>query len=140
MENDNHTILPPSSSQTTNDTARQAHTWGMLCHLSALLGFLWFPLSSLMPLPFGHLLGPLVFWLIKRNDYAFVDEQGKESLNFQLSMTIYGILASLLIFVIIGFFMLIILGVVNVVLVIIASVKASNGESYKYPFTIRFLK
>lgn len=140
MENDNHTAIPPSSPQTTNDTSRQAYTWGMLCHLSALLGFLWFPLSSLMPLPFGHLLGPLVFWLLKKNDYPFVDEQGKESLNFQLSMTIYGVLASMLILVLIGFFMIVVLAVVDVVLVVIASVKASNGESYKYPFTIRFVK
>ena len=140
MEDDPRTAVPPSSSGLTNDISREACTWGMLCHLSAFLGFLWFPLSSFLPIPFGHLLGPFVCWLLKKNDYAFVDEQGKESLNFQISMTIYGALASLFIIVVIGLFMLAVLAVANMILVIIASVNASNGKSYKYPFTIRFLK
>ncbi|MEW6113824.1 MAG: DUF4870 domain-containing protein, partial [Thermodesulfobacteriota bacterium] len=61
--------------------SKQATNWGMLCHLSALLG--------LVLISFGHILGPLVVWLFKKNDDPFIDEQGKESLNFQISMTIY---------------------------------------------------
>jgi len=111
---------------------KKAQTWGMLCHLTALAAFI--------GIPFGHLIGPLVIWLIKKNDYAFVDEQGKESLNFQISMTIYAIVSGILCFVFIGFVLLIVLLVVELVLVIIASVKVSNGQAYRYPFTIRFLK
>jgi uncharacterized Tic20 family protein len=111
---------------------KKARTWGMLCHLTAL--------SAFVGIPFGHLIGPLVVWLLKKNDYPFVDEQGRESLNFQISMTIYAIVAGLLCFIFIGFIFLGILIVAALILVIMASVKTSNGESYQYPFTIRFLQ
>lgn len=111
---------------------KQARNWGMLCHLTALAAFL--------GIPFGHLLGPLVVWLIKKNEYPFVDEQGKESLNFQISVTIYSLPLFILIFVLVGIPLLIALFVVDVILVIVAAVKASNGESYRYPLTIRFIK
>jgi uncharacterized Tic20 family protein len=100
--------------------------------LSALLG--------LVLISFGHILGPLVVWLLKKNDDPFIDEQGKESLNFQISMTIYVIIAAILCVILIGFVLLGILIIADVVLVVIASVKASNGESYRYPFTIRLIK
>ena len=111
---------------------KQSRNWGMFCHLSALSGF--------VGVPFGNLLGPLIIWLVKKNDFPFVDEQGKESLNFQISMTIYGLVSALLAFVVIGFFLLGIVAVADLVLIIIASVKTSNGESYRYPVTIRFIK
>ena len=111
---------------------KEARTWGMGCHLAALAGFI--------GIPFGHILGPLAVWMIKKNDYPFVDEQGKEALNFQLSMTIYAFIAVILIFVIIGFMTLIALAVADLILVIIAAMKASNGESFRYPATIRFIK
>jgi hypothetical protein len=116
----------------TEKARKEANTFGMLCHLTALAAFIGIPL--------GHILGPLVVWLLKKNDYPFVDEQGKESLNFQISMTIYAIVAAILIFVFIGIFLLIGLAVTDLVLVIIASVKTSNGESHRYPLTIRFIK
>ena len=110
---------------------KQLRTWAILCHLTALLGFI--------GIPFGHLLAPLTIWLIKKNDDPFIDEQGKESLNFQISMSIYLILAGLLWFVCIGIPLLIMLAIVDVILVIIASVKISNGEPYSYPCTIRLI-
>jgi uncharacterized Tic20 family protein len=106
--------------------------FGMLCHLTAL--------SALLGIPFGHILGPLVVWLLKKNDFPFVDEQGKESINFQISMTIYSAVSALLILVAIGVLLLVGIAIVDIVLVIIASIKASNGETYKYPLTIRFIK
>ena len=112
-------------------TEKQTRTWGMLCHLTAL--------SQLVGVPFGHILGPLIIWLIKKSDFPFVDEQGKESLNFQISMTIYGIVAGILVFVVVGIPLLIALAIADVVLVIMASVAASNGKSYRYPLTIRFI-
>jgi len=111
---------------------KDARLWGMLCHLAALVTLLWIPL--------GNILGPLVVWLIKRNDYPFVDQQGKESLNFQVSMTIYMLVAVVLTFICIGMPLLIGLAVADLVLVIIASVKISNGEEFRYPCTIRFFK
>lgn len=110
---------------------KDAKKWGMLCHLSALLG--------LVLVSFGHILGPLLVWLLKRDDHHFIDEQGKESLNFQISMTIYFVVAGLLMFVLIGFFLILILAVANVILVIIASVEAYKGRGYRYPLTIRFI-
>jgi uncharacterized Tic20 family protein len=121
----NETSLPPPE---TN----QNRTWDALCHLLALAG--------LVGIPFGNVLGPLIFWLVKKDGNPGVDQHGKESLNFQLSMTIYTIVAALSIFVLIGFVLLPALLVLNLVLVIIAGVKASNGEFYRYPFTIPLIK
>ncbi len=104
----------------------------MLCHLSAL--------SLYIGIPFGNILGPLIIWLIKKDEMPYVDEQGKESLNFQLSLMIYALIASLLIFVFIGVVILAILGIMQVVLVIVAAIKVNNNEVYRYPLTIRFLK
>ena len=111
---------------------KQDRTWAMLCHLSAL--------SMYIGIPFGNILGPLVIWLIKRDEFPFVNEQGKESLNFEISMTIYFFIAGFMILVLIGIVLLPALFITQLVLVIIASVKAGDGESYEYPFTIRFLK
>jgi|SRR3954462_11452434 len=113
-------------------------TWEVLCHASAAAGFV---------CPFGNLIGPLVVWLLKRHESPGVDAHGKEALNFQISWTIYGmilgVLSAVLWIFIIGllFVPVLIIGfVAMVILVIIASVKASNGQLYRYPLTIRFLK
>jgi uncharacterized protein len=110
----------------------EARTWAMLTHLIALCGFI--------GVPFGHLIGPLIVWLVKKDQFPLVDDQGKESLNFQLSMTIYGIVAGILSFVVIGIPLLIALVLADIVLVIIASVAANQGQLYRYPITIKFLK
>ncbi len=110
---------------------KQEKTWGMLCHLSAFAVFL-FP-------ALGNVIGPLIVWLIKKDESPFVDDQGKESLNFQISFTIYCLVASILIFVVIGIILLIALGIAFLVLVIIASIKANEGEEFRYPLTIRLI-
>jgi len=103
----------------------------VLCHASALLGLFFHFL--------GHLLGPLIVWLIKRDVSPEIDANGKESLNFQISMLIYDAIAAILCLVLIGIPILIALWVLNTVFVIIASVKTSEGKLYRYPFTIRFI-
>jgi len=108
----------------------QERTWGMVSHLSALAGFI---------VPFGHIIGPLVIWLIKKDESPFVDDQGKESINFQISMTIYAIVAALLVLVVIGIFLLIGILILDMVLVIVAAVKANNGEEFRYPLNIKFI-
>ena len=109
----------------------QEKTYAMLCHLLALAGYV---------VPFGNLFGPLVIWLMKKDEFASVDENGKESLNFQISVTIYAFVAGILCFVVIGIPLLIGLLIAQLVFIIIASVKVNNGESYRYPATIRLLK
>jgi uncharacterized Tic20 family protein len=111
----------------------------VLCHASSFLGFF-------VPVV-GHVLGPLIVWLLKRDESAEVNEHGKESLNFQISMFIYtsvlGVVTAILLLVLIGFLLLplfAILFVADVVLVIIASLKASEGQLYRYPLTIRLIK
>lgn len=116
----------------TGKKEREARLWGMFCHLAAL--------SVYIGVPFGNIIGPLVIWLIKKEEHPFVEEQGRESLNFQISMTIYFIVAGILVFVLIGILLLIALAILNLVFVIIASIRASNGEPYRYPLTIQFIK
>ena len=86
------------------------------------------------------LSGPLIVWLAKRGESAEIDAHGKESLNFQLSMLIYDAIAVILCFVLVGIPILIGLWILNIILIIIASIKASEGQLYRYPLTIRFLK
>jgi uncharacterized Tic20 family protein len=119
---------PPPATGTSSDI----RTWCVLCHASALLGlFLHF---------FGHLLGPLIVWLVKRGDSPEIDAHGKESLNFQLSMLIYDAIAFVLCFVLIGIPILILLWVLNTIFVIIASIQASEGKLYRYPLAISLIR
>jgi hypothetical protein len=111
---------------------KQIRNWGMLCHLCALV---W-----VIGVPLGNIAGPLIIWLLKKNDDPFIDEQGKESLNFQISMTIYACIAGILCFVLIGIPLLILVGVADLILTIVAAVKVSNAEPYRYPLTIRFFR
>ena len=120
-----------TTSPSTSVTSSNIRTWCVLCHASALLGLFFHFL--------GHIFGPLIVWLLKRGDGAEIDAHGKESLNFQLSMLIYDAVAVILCFVLIGIPILLLLWVLNTVLVIIASIKASDGELYRYPLTIRFI-
>ncbi len=107
-------------------------TWCALCHASALLGvLLHFP---------GHLLGPLIVWLIKRGDSPEINEHGKEALNFQISMLLYNLVAGVFCLILVGFVFLAILWVLNAIFVVIASIQASDGKFYRYPMTIRFLR
>ena len=109
----------------------EAQKYGMLCHLTALAMFV---------VPFGNIIGPLVVWLLKKDEYPFVDEQGKESMNFQISMIIYLFVSGFLILAGIGLIMLPLLFIADLILVVVAAVKVSDGETYQYPLTIRFLK
>ena len=126
---DQQPLPPPPPAQATSSDIR---TWCVLCHAAALLGLFFHFL--------GHLLGPLIVWLVKRGDSPEVDAHGKESLNFQISMLIYDAVAAILCVVLIGIPILIALWVLNTVLVIIASIQASEGKFYRYPITIRLIK
>jgi uncharacterized protein len=120
------TGVPPPSVNT-----KDQNTWAMLCHMSAFVGFVF---------PFGNILGPLIIWQIKKDEYQLVADQGKEAVNFQISLTLYVIGAAILILAIIGILLLIGLAIFGLVVTIIAMVKASEGVAYRYPMSIRFVK
>jgi len=123
---------PPG--QMDRETNRDARMWAMFCHLAGL-AFLILP-------AIGSVIGPLIVWLIKKDQHPFVDEQGKEALNFQITMLIYGVVAGLLIFACIGALLLPAVAIVDIVLAIIAAIKANDGYHYRYPYPliIRFIK
>jgi len=102
----------------------QEKTWGMISHLSGLVGF----------------IGPLIVWLIKKDESPFIDDQGKESLNFQISIFIYSMAAFILMFIVIGFILLPAVLVFDIVMIIIAAMKANEGEKYRYPLCIRLIR
>lgn len=112
---------------------QEQRTWGMFTHLSALIA------QFLLP-GLGPIIGPLIIWLIKKDTMPFVDDQGKEAINFNISIFIYGIICGLLWLVLIGMVLLPLLGIFWLIFTIVASVKAYEGVAYRYPLTIRFLK
>ena len=118
--------------QPMSQEEKDSKLYGMLCHLLALAGYI--------GIPFGNIIGPLVIWLMKKDQYPFVNDQGKESLNFQISLTIYASVSALLIFIAIGMVLLPAVFVFGLVMVIIAAIQANQGVAYRYPLTIRFLK
>jgi len=114
-------------------------TWCMLVHLSALI--------ALLGIPLGNIMGPFIIWLFKKNEFPHVDELGKEAMNFQISMSIYGIAMTILAVgftpLLIGIFLYPVVGIIvvaDIILTIIATVKTSNDEKYRYPFTIRLIQ
>lgn len=121
------TGIGPAPVQVTTDERNMA----MLCHLAAFAGFLF---------PFGNILGPLIVWLMRRKDSRFIDFHGKEVLNFQITMIIYFIISAILIIVIIGFLLLAAVAIFDVVMTIIAAVRANDGVEYRYPLTIRMIR
>lgn len=114
-----------------NRLTESERNWAMLCHLSAFAGFFF---------PFGAIIGPLIFWLSRRDESLWVNMNGKASLNFQLSMLLYMILIIPLVFIIIGIPIIIALVTVKVVCIIIASVKSAKGEIFRYPLAIPFFQ
>ena len=112
-------------------TNKDERMWGMFCHLAALAGFI---------IPFGNIIGPLIVWQIKKEEFPFVEDQGKESLNFQISIFIYLIISGLLVILIIGIALLFAIGIFSLIMTIIAAVKANEGVAFRYPMSIRFIK
>ena len=134
---------------------KDERTWGTRIHLAGIIGS--FVISSV-----GNILGALIVWLIKRNESSFLDENGKEALNFQITISIVSVALSILAAIQAGFWSLnswifsrnyftfstfsifaslaSLLWVVNLVFSIIAAVKASRGESYRYPISLRLVK
>ena len=127
-------VQPPAAATAPPQTTvnkRDENMWAMFCHLSTFAGLL-------LPM-IGNIVGPLVIWSVKKDEFPLVDDQGKEAMNFQISMTIYYIVAGLLAIIVIGIPILIGLFFFDIIITIVAMVKAGEGVAYRYPLCIRFI-
>ncbi len=122
---------PAPNKKRTASKSQKTYTELMLCHLSGLAMYVF---------PFGHLILPFLIWQLKKGEVPALDAHGKEVMNFQISMTIYGIVAFVLVFMLVGVPLIIALMVLHIVLVIRGALMANEGKFYSYPFTIHFLK
>jgi uncharacterized protein len=120
---------PPAQHPGPGGLTPDERTWGGAAHWGALV-------SAAVALGF---LGPLLVLLIKGNESPWIRKQAVESLNFQISILIYAIISGILLLVLIGFVLLPIVGLMWLIFTIMASVKVSNGEDYRYPLTIRMV-
>ena len=117
----------------TSGPSKNERQWAMGCHLVALCGIV-------IPFPAVNMLAPLIVWLLKREDGAFIDDQGKESLNFQISLFIYALACGMLAVIGVGLLLLLPLALFGMVCVIMAAIKASEGTKFRYPACIRLIK
>ena len=112
------------------DIDKDERMWGMFCHLSALSGFV---------IPFGNVIGPLIIYSLKKDEYALVADQGKESINFQISILIYLMISAVSLLLLVGILFLMIVPLFAFIFTVVASVRANDGERYRYPFCIHFI-
>jgi uncharacterized Tic20 family protein len=112
--------------------SKDEQNFAMFTHLAGLL--------DLTSIPGGGLIGPLVLWLIKKDTMPFVDDQGKEAVNFHITIAIALLVSWCLTFFCIGIPMLIAVGIASIVFSIIGAIAASKGEVYRYPLTLRLVK
>jgi uncharacterized Tic20 family protein len=123
----------------SKESNKDARMWAMFCHLAGLCG-----LIPIVPV-IGSVIGPLILWQIKKDEFSFVSDQGKEAVNFQISILLYSLISGIVCAITcVGIplipFVVGIIGILDIVFLVIASIKANNGESYRYPLTIRFIK
>ena len=116
FSNEQRTVYTPTSDE---------RTMAILSHALALV---------------APVLAPLIIYIIKKDESKYVAEHAKESLNFQLSMFICFMISFVLMIIIIGIFLMFALGILSFILVIIASVKASDNKLYRFPFNFRIIK
>ncbi len=110
-----HLVGPESS---------DAKTMAMLCHLLAI---------------FTYWIGPLIIWLVKKDQSPFVNQQGKEALNFELTLMIGVVAGVATICIAVGGIILLAVSVVNIVFGILSTIAVNRGEPYRYPVCIRFI-
>ena len=123
------TVQESPGSKVVNKDARM---WAMICHLAGLAGII-------VPI-IGNVVAPLIVWQIKKEEDPFIDEQGKEAVNFQISMSLYMVICIPLCFICIGAFLTPAVAIFYLIFLLIAAVNANNGHHYRYPLTIRFIK
>lgn len=126
---------PAATPDSPEPLPKDVRTMGMLCHLLALCGLV---------IPLGNILGPLVIWLVKKEEHPFIDQEGKASLNFQITVAIPGLVLAVLSVIPFVFCvtipLLMALGVAALVFTIIGAIKANDGIAYKYPWSLELVK
>ena len=127
--NTDNTEEPAAPSEDNID--KDTKLWAMILHLSVFAGYV---------VPLAGLIAPIVIWQVKKKDLPQIDAHGKIVVNFIISMVIYAVVSTVLLLVGVGLFLLIALGIIGVVFPIIGGIKANNGEVWKYPLSISFLK
>lgn len=126
----NRSSFTPPLAAFRPETEEPERTYSMLLHLSQFLGWLIGPLSIAVT---------LVMWLAKKDQSQYIDDHGREAMNFTISIWIYTIIGIILAFFVVGICMIAALSVFEIVVVIMAAVRASSGGYYRYPMTIRFI-
>ena len=121
---DNSQAAVPGAPYVGPPPTQDEKTMGMLAHLLGIFGF----------------IGPLIVWLIKKDQSPFVNDQGKEALNFHLVMLIGYVIGGILTFFCIGFFVILAVWVCSLIFSIMGAMKAKEGIAYRYPFNIRMIK
>ena len=124
--------------EANEELSKDSRMWAMFCHLAGLAGFV-------IPVVISGIIAPLIVWQVKKDEHPFIDEHGKEAVNFQISISLYmviGIVACLVtcIGAVLIPFLAVALGIFDLVFLLIAALKANNGEHYRYPICIRFIK
>ncbi|MGB3598245.1 DUF4870 domain-containing protein [Pseudomonas neustonica] len=122
---------PTPESQPPGTPGQQARQWALIAHVAGFLGCV---------IPFGNLIGPLIVWQLKKDEDPFIDDQGKEALNFQITVSLLMLLSFLLIVVVVGLFLVWLVAIGALVLMIIAAIKSNEGTAYRYPFCWRLIK
>jgi len=113
------------------DVSTEEKNLAVIMHLSILAGIL---------IPFVGLLIPVVIWALKKNESPYVDDQGKEVINFIINIFIAGIIIGILCLIIIGFILIVPLALFLIIMPIVAAVKCGDGTYYKYPLIFKFIK
>lgn len=143
MNESNESLNPPPPPLQTNGLSSEERQWAMFAHLSALVGGI---LTSGWAGSIGCFIGPLIIWLAKKDTMPFVDDQGKEALNFNITVGLIFLALLLLSIVTLGIGLIIaipgwiIVGIAWLVFTIIAAMKANEGVAYRYPLTLRLIK
>jgi len=106
------------------ETSQDARNMAMLCHILGAVGF----------------FGPLVIWLIERDKHRFVDEHGREAMNYQISLLIYSAVSAALCVLRIGFILLWLLSLAHLVLILVGTLRANRGRTWRYPIALPLLK
>jgi uncharacterized Tic20 family protein len=135
-------VPPPEPFDSTGMPSHEERQWALFAHLSALLGGL---LTGAFA-GLGCFIGPLIIWLVKKDTMPFVDDQAKEALNFNITVSAIFLILLILTFLSLGIGALItvpvmlIVGIAALVFIVIAAIKSNEGVAYRYPFAIRLIK
>ncbi len=111
--------------------ALQTRQWAMFLHFSLLAGFI---------VPILGLVTPILIWQLKKAELPGLDVHGKVVMNWLISAVLYGVVSALLILIVVGIPLLVVLGILCIVFPILGGIRANNGEVWKYPLSIEFLK